>query len=163
MPRKILNIDELAEMFKLMPWDKIDEANLDYYWECAKGIEGEEEQNKAQDEARDELFYQWYDAVLHAAETLFDRHELRLVPRKKGERSYEYIVLPKTTWRAAAEAIRETINGVGYFHFNSVKEFCLSIPTNVRGVVIDHLHWLTRQPAVYGDTSAERLYEQHWR
>jgi len=157
-----INIDELAEMFRLISWDKLDDYNVDYYLESARGVEGEDEQNKAQDEARDELFHKWYDAVLHVSEILFDRHELRLVPRK-GNRPYEYVVLPKTTWRAAAEAIRNTINGVGYFHFNSVKEFCLSIPTSVRGVVIGHLHWIKDQPAVYGDTSAERLYENYSR
>jgi len=164
------NIAQLAEMFGLPDWDKIDEMNQHHYWEMSRGAEGEEAQLEAESEARDEVFAQWYDAVEQAASKLFEEHGLELQPAGKSHtktkaerRPYELKIVPTTSWMDAANKIRETINGVGDFHFNDLAEFLRSGPYTARQAVLSHLGYIQRYPAVYGSQGAKQMYEQHWR
>ena len=61
------------------------------------------------------------------------------------------------------EKIRETINGVGDFHFSSLREFLDSGPYTARQAVLGHLRSIRSYPAVYGGSGAHQMYEQHWR
>ncbi len=148
--------------------------NSQHYWEMSRGAEDEDEQLKAEEEARDEVYGQWYDAVEHAASKLFEEHGLELQPAgkwhpstyaktKAERRPYDLKIVPSTSWNDAANKIRETVNGVGTFHFNNLKEFLDSGPYSARQAVLSHLGWIRDYPAVYGSSSAHQMYDHHWR
>jgi hypothetical protein len=170
-----IDVNQLAELFKLPEWDKIDEHNLDYYWESGneaykyaiRNEESEEDAEKAREdaesEASGEVFNSWHDGVTSAAERLFGEHDLELSPTTSDRTPFEYLVVPKTTWRAALAKIIETINGVGYFHFNDVEEFLDSGPYTEEEGVLSHLHWIESYPEVYGDTSARSTFDRAFR
>lgn len=161
-----ITIDQLAEFFELPDWDKIDELNQHHYWEMARGAATEDEEIEAQQAAAEEVYAQWYDAVENTASQLFEEHGLKLEPTgKQGTptRRYDFKIVPQTTWDAAANKIRETINGVGHFHFNNLKEFLRSGPYTARAAVLSHLQYIKRFPAVYGRGSARQMYERAWR
>jgi hypothetical protein len=168
------DIAALASMFGLPDWDRIDEMNQQHYWEMARGAEGEEAQQEAEREAQDEVYAKWYDAVEHAASKLFEEHGLELQPAgkwhpstyaktKAERRPFQLKIVPSTSWKDAAEKIRETINGVGDFHFGDLGEFLRSGPYTARQAVLSHLGYIKRYPAVYGGQGAHQMYEQHWR
>ena len=156
-----INIDQLAKLLDLPPWEDVDEQNQHYYWELARGSEDE---TAAEDAARDEAFGQWYDAVERAATKLLEEHDLELQPAdsKNTSRPYQLKIVPSTSWDSSANKLRETINGVGTFHFNNLKEFLSSGPYTARQAVLSHLSWINRHPDVYGGQSARRLYDQGW-
>lgn len=165
--KKTTDVSELAALFGLPSWDDLDELNLDYYYESARGaVDDPDDENalmEAESAVRDELYVQWHDAVLRAAEHEFEQHGLVLVPvgKERAARTpYNYVVRPSTSWRDAANLIRETINGVGYFQFDTLKEFLDSGPYTAHAAVMHHLHWLARRWEVYGDTSPRSRYER---
>lgn len=169
----MLTFDGLCELLGvrtsekwLDDWDKISDG----LWNPELS---EEENQKYEEEARDEAYSAYEQAVLQVAEHVFGEHELAL-NIKWGEHSCRdekkrwqtrryvkgYKVTPKAThtWQDCANAIRETINGVGYFHFASTKEFCLSGPYTFREAVLSHLHYVPRWYDVYeGGKAASRV------
>jgi hypothetical protein len=70
---------------------------------------------------------------------------------------------PAETWRDAAQAIMETINGVGPFRFRSLGEFLKSGPYSPCEAVMEHLHWIKRYPDVYGSHSARSIVDRAMR
>jgi hypothetical protein len=170
-----LNTDEIAKLFDIDTYEDLHERNIDNLFEAgsyarkealdsgASEEEAEAAEMKAEEEADTELFHQWHDGVMAAAEYLFEKHRLVLVPVKKSDYPFEYRVVPEKSWEDAATAIVETINGVGYFHFSSLREFLDSGPYTPRSAVLTHLHYTARYPEVYGDTSARRIYERSFR
>ena len=168
------DIAALASMFGLPDWDSVDEMNQQNYWETAKGEEDEKAQQAAEAAAQDDVYAQWYDAVEHAASKLFEEHGLELQPAgkwhpsthaktKAERRPFQLKIVPSKSWDDAAEKLRETINGVGYFHFNSLREFLDSGPYTARQAVLSHLGYIKQHPDVYGGQSARDLYDRHWR
>ncbi len=158
-----INIDQLAKMFGLPDWDKIDEMNQQHYWEMSRGAEDEDAQIAAESAAQDEVYGQWYDAVESVGSQLFGEHGLDLQPTGKqgtATRRYEFKIVPQKSWNDAANKLRETINGVGYFHFNTLKEFLDSGPYTARSAVLSHLNHIKSYPAVYGSGSAHDMYER---
>lgn len=172
-----LNVDEIAKLFGIDEYSDLSERNTDYIGESgyeareyalsegASEEEADEADMKAQEGAEAELFHQWHDGVFGAAEQLFGKHGLTLVPAgKKGESyPYEYKVAPEESWDKALVAIIKTINGVGDFRFGSLREFLDSGPYTPRTGVLTHLGYISSYPAVYGDTSAQRMYERAFR
>lgn len=161
-----INIDQLAKMFDLPDWDKIDEMNQQHYSEMSRGAEDEESQIEAERAAQDEVYGQWYDAVESTASQLFEEHGLELEPTgKQGTptRRYDFKIVPQKSWDDAADKIRETINGVGYFHSDNLKEFLRSGPYTAREAVLSHLGHIKSYPAVYGSGSPRTMYERAWR
>jgi hypothetical protein len=160
-----INIDQLAEMFGLPDWDRVDEMNQTHYWEMSRGAEDEDAQMKAEQEAQEEVYRQWYDAVEHVGNKLFGEHDLELKPTgKQGtkDRRYDFKITPANSWNDAADKIRETINGVGDFHFSSLKEFLDSGPYTARSAVLSHLGYIKHYPAVYGGQGARQMYDRAW-
>jgi hypothetical protein len=158
-----INIAQLATLFGLPDWDRVDDMNQDTYWEMARGAEDTEEAERA---AQEEVYNKWYDAVESAASKLFEEHGLELSPTgKQGteKRSYDLKIVPSKSWDDAANKIRETINGVGDFHFNDLREFLRSGPYTAKQAVISHLGYIKRYPAVYGGLGANQMYEHAWR
>jgi hypothetical protein len=161
-----ITIEQLAKMFGLPDWDRIDEMNQSYYDQYAADVESDPyEGGVAADAVRDEVFATWYDAVEHAAEKLLGEHGLELAPtgKKSGKRPFELKIIPTLNWNDAANKIRETINGVGNFHFNNLREFLDSGPYTARQAVLEHLGYIKRHPEVYGNNSAHSMYERAWR
>ena len=153
-------------MFGLPDWDRVDEMNQTHYWEASRGAEDEEAQLDAEREAQDDVYKQWYDAVESAASKLFEEHGLELKPTgKQGtkDRRYEFKITPANSWNDAADKIRETINGVGDFHFNNLREFLDRQDGTARQVALSHLGYIKRYPAVYGGLGAHQMYDQAWR
>ena len=173
-----INMDGIAELFGLDTYEHLHEQNIDYFGDAgyearkyalsegASEEEADEADMKAQEEADTEMFHQWHSAVMAAAESLFEKHGLTLEPRpvnKTDRYPYEYKVVPEESWEKALVPIIETVNGVGMFHFSGVKEFLRSGPYTPREGVLTHMHWIKDYPAVYGDTSAQRIYERSFR
>src|SRR5574341_923277 len=155
-----LNIDQLAKLFRLPEFDDIQERNWEYVAEAGEvavreAVEAEDVTDRqaekireeAEQAAGDELFGNWYDAVERVATELFGEHGLYLTPvDKRTERAYEFRITPQVSWADAANRIRETINGVGEFHFNSLREFLDSGPWTARQAVLEHLGWIRWYP-----------------
>lgn len=153
-----IDIDRIVKLFGFPEWNDIDERNSDYYWEAARGAEDPEAAERA---AQDELYGNWYNAVTGVAERLFEEHGLELDPVRvaKSKRPYEFKVVPKKDWKDAANKIRETINGVGDFHFNNLREFLDSGPYTAQQAVLSHLGYVADHPRVYGSGSARSMYD----
>ena len=169
-----ITIEDLAKMLGLPDWDRIDEMNQQYYFEASQGAPDEEAQLEAEREAQTEVFNTWYDAVENTATKLFGEHGLELQPSGKWHpstrtktraeaRPFTMKIVPSVSWEDAANRIRRTINGVGHFHFDSLREFLDSGPYTARQAVLSHLGYIKRYPDVYGSTSAQRMYESAWR
>lgn len=113
-----------------------------------------------------DAYRKYRHAVEHAAEKLFDQHALELVPvkpKQKDAEPWEFTVEPVKSWEDAAAKLIDTINGVGYFEFASVKDFLESGPYTARQAVLQHLHWIKDRPAVYGDSSARSIFDRDMR
>jgi hypothetical protein len=180
-PKDKTNIEEIADMLDLPKWEDIDERNADSRMEAghyarkealADGDteeEADEKAEKAEMEADSELYNQWYDAVEHVAEKLFDEHGLKLVGKKykakkrQSNRPFDFTIVPEKSWEHAASRIMTTINGVGSFEFSSVKEFMDSGPYTAREAVLNHLHWIKDWPRVYGEGTARGMYDRQVR
>lgn len=172
--KEVVNIDQLAEMFNLPSSEEAIEHNETYIGEAGavayrQAIEDGEDEDKAdelsmkaQEEAETEIFGHWHGGVEAAATELFEAHKLTLVPSGKGRYPYQYRVEPMLSWLEAANAIRTTINGVGYFEFHSVNEFLRSGPYTSRQAVLNHLGAIRDYPAVYGTSSARSIYGRSW-
>jgi hypothetical protein len=161
-----INIDQIAKLLGLPDWDRIDDLNQSHYWEMSQGVADEEEQLDAERAAQDDVYNQWYDAVEHTADNLFGEHGLEIKPTgKQGteKRRYDFKIVPQNSWNDAADKIRETINGVGDFHFDNLTEFLRSGPYTARQAVLSHLGYIKRYPAVFGGLGPNQMYEQAWR
>lgn len=122
----------------------------------------EEENWKAEEEERDEAYAKYEGTVVETAREVFTKHGLSLVEVRKGrgKRRYTagYEVYPVISWRDAADKIRETINGVGHFRFETLRELLVSGPYTPREAVLSHLGWVPDWYAVYeGGTAASRV------
>jgi hypothetical protein len=152
-----IDLERISKMFGLPEWNDLDERNGHYYWEAARGAEDPE---AAEQEAREDLYRNWHDAVTGVAERLFGTHGLEIEPVRKSERTpFEYKIVPKVDWKDAANKIRETLNGIGYHHYSSLKEFLDSGPYTAQQAVLSHLGTMSEYPAVYGGQSARSLYD----
>jgi hypothetical protein len=161
------NIDQLAKLFDLPDWERIDELNQQHYWEASQGIDDEDARMEAERAEQDDVYNQWYDAVESAASKLFEEHGLELKSTGKqgtAKRRYDFKITPQNSWNDAADKIRETINGVGDYHWGSLSEFLkqgsYSTP---RQAVLANLGYIRRYPAVYGGQGVRQMYDQAWR
>jgi len=149
-PKQRLYHEDLAELIGVKPVDDVSERNQ--WWEL-------------DDDDRDEVERRYIDAVQAVAETALNDHGLTLVERKSPRKHGTYYeVAPQRSWEDAERKIVETINGVGYFHFSSPREFRSSGPyRSAKDSVAQHLHWIKRAPDVYGDQSYQRRVERQMR
>lgn len=181
MPKKdnVRTVEQLAELFDLPEWDDIHERNWEYwadrgtyaYDSALEDGDNEEEaeaaREEAEQEAEQEVFSQWHNGVVSAAERIFEEHKLKLVPVDTHKYPWEYKVEPEIAgakgWRAAAEELLETLNGVGHFYFSSLDDFLDSGPYTPREAVLSHLAYMSYWPEIYGAHSARAIYEWSWR
>lgn len=161
-------IDQLAKMFDLPDWEGVDERNQHYYWEMARGAEDEDAQMAAEQEAQEEVYRKWYDAVEHVAEQLLGEHGLGLLAMKhtrkvhKNYRPHVLKIIPTKSWADAADKLRETINGVGDARFNTLQEFLDYGDDTPRQAVLSNLGYIRRYPEVYGRQGARQMYDHHF-
>lgn len=113
-----------------------------------KGLEAEQE-------LADAVFRAHENAVEHAIEETLEPANL-IVSCEKGQ----CLISPKVSWDDSAEQIIEVINGIGFFHFNSLREFLDSGPYTAREAVEGHLHHMASYGEVYGTSSPRRLYQK---
>lgn len=172
-----INFDGLCRLLKVDTWDKVDDRNLDSYFYERDPDMTEEECLKMEDEARDELYEKYRDAVMFVAEQVFGEHGLVLVPvrqlkengrpyRHKGwkpETAWEFRIKPKESWKDAASHVRETIDGVGYFTFGTLRNFLSSGPYTAREAVLQHLGWIPDWYEVYEGGKARSRVERRMR
>lgn len=172
-----INVDTLAAMFKLPSWDKTDECNIEYIWETGQyaysealkegksEAEAEESREEAERIESEDMFHKWHRAVTVAVGQMFEKHGLALKPRRKGEAyPFEYKIVALAGWKDAADKIIDTINGVGYFHFGTVRDFISSGPyRTARQAVLHHVGWIPDHAEVYGTSSARMIYETYLR
>lgn len=170
------DLDKLAKLFGIPTSDELSEMN-DFSEAYSAGRREALADGATEDEAdekgleyeqaeQDELYSRWSDGVTHVADELFGRHGLELSPKhpdKKSGRSFEYKIFPSKSWNDAANKIRETVNGVGDFHFNTLKEFLDSGPYTAREAVLSHLGYISDWPNVYGNSSPSRMYSDYVR
>lgn len=165
-----INFDGLCRLLKVDTWEKVDDRNIDCYGWDADATE--EENQKAEDDARDELHNKYRDAVMFVAEKAFEEHGLDLVPvrelmpngrpwRHKGwkpETAWEFRIKPKEDWKDAASHLRQTIDGMGPFYFGSLRNFLDSGPFTPREAVLQHIGWIPDWFEVYeGGKAAYRV------
>ncbi len=172
----VVTIDDIAKDFKVDSVGDYDEKVLhsgggsyDFVYKQALEAGKTEEQaeeaaREAEDEERDEAVGKYMDAVMFVADRLYGEHGLTLVPKHKGKhQSYDFKVVPEKSWEDAADRIRQTINGVGYFEFNNLRDFLTSGPYTPREAVMEHLHWIASWPEVYGEGKPGSMVERRMR
>lgn len=140
----VLYTDDLAKLLGIMSPDTFEERLID---------------SGADDESVVEGYRNYKNALENVADHVFGEHGLVLTERKSGG----YKIEPIESWRDAAAKIVHTINGVGMFHFSSVKEFLDSGPYTAREAVLSHLGYLKRRSEVYGEPSPQRMFESAMR
>jgi hypothetical protein len=157
VPNK-LHVLDIAKMFGIPEADDFEDSNWMYLDQF-----GDDER----EEAQQNLYNSWHDGVMYVAEKLFGEHGLILVPTGRGakkDRPYFYKVMPEKSWQHAAGKIVNTINGVGMFRFDSVRDFVyVTSSKNVREAVLSHLRSIRDWPDVYGGRSASLLFESQLR
>lgn len=154
----VFDLDGLAKLVGVKPWDEY----FDPDWMQTPYGESEEQDEEYHAEEK-EYFDRYVGAVEQAAERMFSDHGMTLVEKKKrikGGGIYTvYEVAPKKSWDDAAKHIIETINGVGMFGFDDVKDFIRSGPYGTaRSAVLQHLHSMRDYPRVYGDRSYRETF-----
>lgn len=129
--------------------------------------DAEEKGMDAEVEAQAEIANAYVDSAVSTIEDQLSEHfALNLIEvtkkDKKGKPTEErrWQIKPLRTWKESLKLIVETINGVGYFHFNSVREFLDSGPYTEREGCLTHLHYLAQHGDVYGGQSLERQFER---
>src|SRR5665213_426298 len=163
MPAKLKNIitfDQLCKHIGVETLDDYTEALLHNsdtiyhvaYTEAMKvdGTSEEEAENmalKAETEEHGEYVDKYIAAVEKVAKKLFEEHRLSLTETKKDSGIYR--ITPDVSWRDSLSELIQTINGVGFFHFSSVRELCQSGPYTFRHGVLAHIGYVFDFSLVY--------------
>lgn len=145
---------DLDRMARLLGVESLNEMDDKYWAECEPDNPDDEDLVFSE---RDEAWTNYQDALISCSEGIMKEHGLLLV--QDGE-NLEWEVVPQETWDDAANHIRQTINGVGYFYFATLAEFLDSGPYTARSAVLTHLHWLKRQPEVYEGTKMKTIFDR---
>jgi hypothetical protein len=168
--KAVITLNELCRAFHVETIDDFQERvtmNGDRTYGCvyrdalAEGASEEDAEKRALDAESEELGEacdRYRSAVLSVAEKLFKEHKLSLTEMKRDR--FRFRVTPDETWRDAAREIIQTINGVGMFRFESVREFCASGPWTPKEAVLGHLHWIADWPDVYEGTKARSMVDR---
>lgn len=140
------SLDEIAKLLRCGTLEEYDDFFIENnYCQCE-----EEKQNQGKcdcgfEDERGRMAQTYIGAIENIAGDLLKEHGLKLVKSNS-----EYRIVALESWEDASDKIRMTINGVGYFHFNTVKEFMQSGPYTARESVLQHLGWIKDYWDVYG-------------
>lgn len=176
-----INFDRLCKLLDVWTLEKWDDKNIDSFYVRAEDLgldseltedQADEACMKAEQEARDEAWGQYYHAVRGVADDLFAEHGLLLVPARPKkwkhwtpESALDFRIEPKESWLDACSHLLQTINGCGPFYWPSIKEFILSDDGKYkpRSTVLSHLGWLPDWYKVYGESNAQSRVERRCR
>lgn len=177
-----ITIDQMAELLDLkIPFDFMENVDFANTWteawqfklnELSRNHDHEhsadliddlarEFADKCEDKERDELYSKYCDAIVRVFETFLIHHNLQLNTFSK--KTVKHFIIPVVSWRDAANHILETVNGVGFFYFNSLRDFLDSGPYSPKQAVMSHLHWMKRYSDVYGGYSPQKLLDSFMR
>jgi len=174
----ITDLDELADMLDVPgpeQWGEWIAESEEVSYEGGAAYDGaieegltEEEAEKARDaaeqQASDEIYENYANALVSTVNHFFGEHGLTVVPvRPHVAIPFEYRIVPEKSWSDAAEAIIDTINGVGTFHFSSLQDFMDSGPYTAKQAVLKHLHWIQARSKVYGGSSPRAYFDRQLR
>ena len=163
-------IDMLIEVMSLdLPsGEEFDERLMDYPSETYGYVmkqakeegytdeQAEEKAMEAENKERQEEFCKYQNSIMNTLNYLLNFHDIEL--EKIGK---HYYLIAQKSWKETAEKVRNTINGMGPFWYDSVKEFKEVGPYgSYCEAAIQHLHWLKHYPEVYGETGYRRVYER---
>jgi len=155
--------------------EKLVEFNIYYIFEQGdyaykQAIEDGEDEDKAEGARSktegkliNKLSTAYINAAIETIENALTKHfalDLTEVKERKGEQT-RWKITPLRTWRESLGHIVETINGVGLFRFDSIREFLDSGPYTEREGVLTHLHYLADYSSVYGVRSLERTFHDN--
>jgi hypothetical protein len=177
--KPIVTLDRLCKDMGVETLDDFYERVIDndytysetYKWAIGEGKseeEAEEIARKAEEASLSEASDKYMDAVVSVARELYAEHELDLTedpknclqfhvsPTKKDKRG-------RLDWRSSLECIRQTINGVGMFEFDSVDCLLESGPYTELSAAMQHLHWIIDWPRVYGNGTAKSMVQRRLR
>ena len=155
--------------------DELVERNHDYifgagdyaYMQAIEDGEDEDKANEAREEAQmeadDEISTAYINAAIETIENALGEHFALDLTEVKGRNNegMRWKITPLRTWRESLGYIVETINGVGLFRFDSIREFLNSGPYTEREGVLTHLHYLADYGSVYGDKSLQRTFDDN--
>lgn len=166
----LLSLERLCKLFGL-PDPADNESSGGTYAYCYREAvndgktesEAEEIAQAAEQDEQDEQDKKQLEAILRVSVDAFDTHDLTLATVDSGKHRGDYRVTPRKTWRDAAERVRDTINGVGHFHFSSLRELRDSGPYTDREVVLLHLGYIPDRAEVYGTARARHSYDRAMR
>ncbi len=166
----IFDLDGLARAFGLKAdLDDFMEANIDniaqrghyVYNDAIRGgktdRQAEKVREEAEGEAHDEIGKAYISAIFDTIEKEAEKFHLTVIQQKPNR----YKVVPTTDWKTSLREIIDTINGVGMFEFNTIKEFLESGPYTLREGVLTHLHYLADYGHVYGGSTLQRQFEKN--
>jgi len=154
------------------------EDNIEYVFQSSKYAykeaikdgaseeEAEEAMQKAQEDQEAAIVDAYFDSAVSTIEDQLSEHfALNLIEVTKKDKKGKPIgeqrwqIKPLRTWKESLGLIVETINGVGYFTFDSLREFLNSGPYTEREGCLTHLHWLKDHGDVYGEQPLKRQFE----
>ena len=155
--------------------DELVEFNIHYTFEQGdyaymQAIEDGEDEDKAEGareeahmEVDDEIRTAYINAAIETIENALGEHFALDLTEVKGRNNegMRWKITPLRTWRESLGYIVETINGVGLFRFDSIREFLNSGPYTEREGVLTHLHYLADYSSVYGDKSLQRTFDDN--
>lgn len=146
----VIDLDRMADLLGVPTLNEMDDK---YWFEC---MPDDPESDDPHSSERDECWREYENALVSVFTSLCEDHDLTLTKLGGGQ----WKLAPKVAWKYSAKCVMETINGVGMFHFQNVREFVDSGPYTERAAVLTHLHWLKRYPDVYGTGSINRMMER---
>lgn len=167
---KLQRVD-VEDMAKLIGYKMQEDLYLAEYWtECSRyhlndGATEDQARDladRATEKEENRLMVAQMESIKTAFEAMLDDHGMELCPMKRSKWLYRILPCAEVRgsdsrrcagngWRHAAQCIRGTINGVGLFQFDNLKDFLDSGPYTMRQAVLEHLHWMKDYPRVYGD------------
>lgn len=167
-----IDVDKLAKLLGI-PWSTADDSDGEETWTWSTARDAymrdnpdasDEEADAAASEAEtaelDERYQKRRNAFESAASSAFEDHKLTLT---FDESTGQATIDPTETWRAAARLVLDTMNGVGQFTFDSLKDFLNSGPYTPREAAISHLGWIKWRGHVYGTATPDTLYDRNLR
>jgi len=161
----IVEFDSVLRAFKLPSFeDSVNMDQSDVYGYALRqaaeeGLEGEEAEQFAM-QAESDLEAWYHDAYMASIEeTVESAFEKVGLVAELDKKDYKWRLSPEKSWDDTAKQIVEVINGVGYFHFSTLREFLDSGPYTAREAVEHHFGYAKDYSEVYGDRSPARQFE----
>lgn len=159
-----VTLKNYCSMFGITTLDQLVEMNSDWIWESAvSSAEGVEPHTKEWEERVDSLSEELWSKVNKAyntsLEATFKYLSMLGVDPSLGED--DAVHFSSSNWEEAGQAILESINGYGLFHYDDLEDLISCGPYDgAKGAVISHLHWHKIRGEVYGDRGIQEVFDQ---